>query len=264
MWRHAAAALLIAGVLSACAPRGAPRPPALGSPTLPEIGDLLDTVRARRASIRGLRAVARIAYSTGDDSRKARQILVAERPDRLRLEMLSPFGTVFVLATQNGRLAAYAPDDRAVYRGSASPDNLARYMQVDLPVSTAIDLILGTPPIESGKREPVLSREDDLVKLWQEDGRRVYVTWFTDRLEPARYEQRDEEGRVLLRASYAAFREVASVRVPTEITVELPWSGQRVDIRLGDPEVNPVLADATFVLETPAGIREIALDQQTP
>lgn len=255
-----AVAALAAMAVAGCAPRRAEPPPPATSLELPNGADLLGSLRARRDSIRGVRAVARMSYTVGGESRRARQILVAERPDRLRLEVLSPFGTVFVLATNNGRLAAYVPEERAVYRGSASADNLARYMQVDLPVSTAVDLILGTPPMD-GRREPVVSREDGLLKLWQDAGRRVYVTWFTEQLDPARYEQRDEEGRVLLRASFAAFGEVAGVRLPTEIGIELPWSQQRIDISLREPEVNPALADATFALETPPGIREIPLDQ---
>src|SRR6185436_3243993 len=205
-WTVAALAVLM---LAGCGPR---RVEPLLSPTsidLPAGADLLGSLRARRESIRGLRALARLTYTVEGDSRRTRQILVAERPDRLRLEVLSPFGTVFVLATDRGQLAAYVPEEGTVYRGSASADNLARYMQVDLPVSTAVDLILGTPPMDA-RREPVVSREDGLVKLWQDAGQRVYVTWLTDRLEPARYEQRDDEGRVLLRANFMAFSEVAS------------------------------------------------------
>ena len=76
-------------------------------------------------------------------------------------------------------------------RCSASADNVARYLQIDLPVSTAVDLLLGTPPMESD-RDAVVSGEGGELKLWQDAGRRVYVTWFNRELEPIRYEQRDE------------------------------------------------------------------------
>lgn len=260
MRRWAVAALAVMAV-AGCAPRRIEQLPPPTSLELPAAADLLGSLRARRESIRGLRAVARMSYTVDGDSRRARQILVAERPDRLRLEVLSPFGTVFVLATDKGQLAAYVPEEGVVYRGRASADNLARYIPIDLPVSTAVDLILGTPPMD-GRREPVVSREDGLLKLWQDAERRVYVIWFTDRLDPARYEQRDEEGRVLLRASFADFSDVASVRLPMQIGVELPPSQQRIDIALREPEVNPVVADATFALQTPPGIREIVLDRE--
>jgi hypothetical protein len=186
-------------------------------------------------------------------------MLAVERPDRLRLEVLSPFGAVFVLATGGGRLSAYVPDERAVYRGAASAENLARYTQVDLPVSTAVDLILGTPPLDEGMGG-VVSLNEGLVELWQDGGSKVDVAWFTGRLDPVRYEQRDPDGRVVLRARFDAFAEIGGIRLPTQVQMELPGSQQRVDIALGEPELNPVLAGALFELQTPAGMRDVALD----
>jgi outer membrane lipoprotein-sorting protein len=258
--RRRVGAALIAVVIAGCAAREPIRPAAPSAAPLPRGEDLLGSLSARRASIRGLRAMARMAYTAEGESRSTRQLMIAERPDRLRLEVLSPFGTVFVLTTGSGRLAAYVPDERTMYRGSASADNLARYTQIDLPASDAVDLLLGTPPL-AGDRASVVSEEDGLLKLWQDAGGKVYVTWFTDRLEPARYEQRDSEGRVLLRARYGAFTDVAATRLPSELEVELPSSQQRINISYRQSEANPPLADTTFALITPPGSREIALDR---
>ena len=50
------------------------------------------------------------------------------------------------------------------------------------------------------------------------------------------------------------------MRVPTQLGIELPPSQRRIDIALSETEVNPVLADAVFALETPAGSKEVDLD----
>jgi hypothetical protein len=101
--------------------------------------------------VRGVRA--RLRYSAPEESRSAKQLVIAERPDRLRFEILSPFGAVFVLTAADGALAAWTRSESTVYRGSASAENLQRYAQVDLPVATAVDLLLGTPPLrERGRR----------------------------------------------------------------------------------------------------------------
>ena len=94
--RRWAVAALAALALAGCSPRRFEPPSPATSIDLPAGSDLLGSLRARRDSIRGLRALARLTYTVEGDSRRARQILVAERPDRLRLEVLSPFGTVFV------------------------------------------------------------------------------------------------------------------------------------------------------------------------
>jgi outer membrane lipoprotein-sorting protein len=205
-------------------------------------------VEARRGTIQSLRAVARVRYTSPSESRRAKQIIVAERPDRLRLEVLSPFGTVFVLSATDGTLAAYSRDESTVYRGSASPENLARYAGVDLPIAMAVDLLLGTPPV-GGAEGGVVSRSERGVQLWQNTAQGAQVTWFTALFEPVRYEQRDAEGYVQLRATFDAFASVDGMRLPTLLDLELPPSRERIEIMLRDPEVNPVLARSVFALE---------------
>lgn len=248
-------------VLGGCAVRQKPAPlPAPGLSEPPALAELLRAVETRRDRIQSLRAVARMRYSSPNETRKAKEIIVAERPDRLRLEVLSPFGTVFVLAARDGTLAAYSRDEATVYRGVASPENLARYAGVDLPIPMAIDLLLGTPPVD-GAADGVVSRSDEGVELWQNRARGSQVTWFTTLLEPIRYEQRDEDGYVRLRASFEAYASVDGMRLPTSLDLELPPSRERIEITLRDPEVNPMLARSVFTLEAPPGSREIDLDR---
>ena len=257
-------ALLAAGMLTGCAARQPPdRPARYVEEHLPEADDLLQSLAERRAALHSLRTLARLTYTTPEDSRRAKQLLVAERPDRLRFEVLSPFGTVFVLAASDGTLAAYARDEATVYRGAASAENLERYAQVDLPITTAVDLLLGTPPLHPGN-DAVVSLDERQVKLWQDDDRDVQVAWFSATLDPVRYERRNDEGQVLVRATFANYLDVDGVRVATELGLELPQLQRRIDIALSDLEVNMTLADAVFSLETPNGSAEINLDQVNP
>ena len=89
----------------------------------------------------------------------------------------------------------------------------------------------------------------------------VQVAWFSPALEPLRYEQRDADGRVLLRTTFGQYAAIDGIRLPTRIGIELPVAQRRIDIALAEPEVNPVLAAAVFVLETPAGSKEVDLDR---
>jgi outer membrane lipoprotein-sorting protein len=247
-----------------CGPRQATPPgPAVPLAPLPRREDLLRSLSERRAAVQSLRTLARTTVTTDGDSYRARELIIAARPDRLRFEVLSPFGSEFVVATSDGLLAAYERGEATFYRGTASAENLARYARVALPVETAVDLLLGTPPVGAGGLG-VVSREEGLVKLWQEGGRTVHVTWFGDALDPVRYEQRDREGRVLLRASFGDYAPVQGVSLPTRIELDLPWSGQRIDIDLRDPELNPPLSDTVFALATPPGSRVVDLDRMTP
>ncbi len=249
-------------LIAGCAARQAAGPP---SPTgevrrLPSVDELTSAVGTRRAAVHSVRAQARLEYSSPVESRRAKQILLVARPDRLRLEVLSPFGAVFVMTARDGMLAAWDRGEATVYRGEASANNLGRYAHVDLPIETAVDFLLGTPPIDP-HAEGVVAEEKGRIRLWQRHRNRVEVTWFTPDLDPLSFEEQDVGGHVLLRVGFAQYGDVPGGRLPTQITLEQPALQRRIDIELRDPEVNPVLADAAFALETPPGSKEIDLDQ---
>jgi hypothetical protein len=168
------AVLLVAG----CAARSTPRPADRAVGLLPEAPQILAALAERRAALHSVRAMARLSYTAPDESRRAKQLVVVERPDRLRFEILSPFGALFVLTAADGSLAAWARDESTVYRGTASAENLQRYAQVDLPVATAVDLLLGTPPLGDDPGS-VVSVDGDAIELWQERGALVQVAWFS-------------------------------------------------------------------------------------
>jgi outer membrane biogenesis lipoprotein LolB len=222
MRRAAIAVLTTAVALAGCSTRPAPGPPAAAG-TRVDAASIV-AADARRAALRSVRAWARLAYESPDESHRAKQLLIAERPDRLRMEIFSPFGAVFVLTAADGALAAYDRGASTLYRGAASADNLRRYTQMDLPVAGAVDLILGTPPVDAA--EPgVVSVDGEAIELWRalpDGGARV--VWYSAALLPLRYEDQDRDGRVRLRAAYEAYATIEGVPVATELRIELPLS----------------------------------------
>lgn len=261
--RAAAALAAVLALAAGCAPK--PPPPAAALPAPLSARQILDSLAARRAAVHSLRAFARLSYSSPEDSHKAKQLIAAERPDRLRLEVFSPFGAVFVLAAGHGTLAAWVRDESTVYRGPASAANLYRYSGVDLPVETAVDIVFGTPPLADDPHSVVTAEPDGTVEIWQEDNNgSARAAWFSPALDLLRYERRDADGRVPLRATFADYAEVDGQRVATAIGIELPLDQRRLDLDLADVEVNPVLPDSLFVLDTPTGSREVEIDGAGP
>jgi outer membrane lipoprotein-sorting protein len=260
--RGAALALLSAVLVTGCAAHVVGKPRRGTGELAMDPNEIVRDIRARRAEIHSVRAVARMAYHTAETSHRIRQVIVAERPDRLRWEVLSPFGTAFVLTANNGMIAAYAPGEDKLYRGVASPENLARYASVDLSVPTVVNLLLGTPPLAPGGLL-VVSRDGEDLKLWQDLDDRVSTYWFNALLDPVRFERQDEEGNVLLSATFGDPVQIGAIRLPTHLTFEVPASDQRIDIELRDPEVNPDLPDNLFVLRTPSGVKEVDIDEVT-
>jgi len=265
MWRRrrgtaGCVVLLAAASLYGCAasrPPSPQRPPA----TLPSVAELDAALATRRSALQGLRAVARLRYTDGADTASARQAVVVERPDRVRVEVLSMLGAVFLLVTDHGQLTAYVRDEHTVYRGAASPQNLARYARIGVPIDALVDLLLATPAAGDGGGPADVSFDPQrgAVLLQRAGDGATYRVWFSDRALPVAAEVWDSAGDTAWRARFEAYREAGGLAVATHVAVELPASAQALDVVLQDVDVNPRIDRSIFALQTPPGSRLVEL-----
>jgi hypothetical protein len=249
---------VLCALAGGCAAVQPPAPPAL-APPLPDAATLAQAIERQRLARTSLRALARVKYSGPEETGRARQVVLVERPARLRFEVLSAFGSVFVLTADNGTLAAYVPKESTVYRGRASRRNLERYARVDLSVPDAVELLLGTPPARDG-RNAVVSFEaaSDSIALWREVEDGAQVVWFNRALQPVATEERGADGTARWRARFGAFA-ADHAELPARIAIELP-ADRRIELELSEIEVNPVLAGPLFTFVTPPGAHDVLLD----
>jgi len=254
------AVLLVATLLDGCA---AWRPPSPHRPPdpLPSVAQLDAALAQRRSALQGLRALARLRYTDGTDSTSARQALVIARPDRVRVEVLSMLGAVFLLVADHGQLSAYVRDEHTVYRGAASPRNLARYARIGLPIEALVDLLLATPVAGDGRRRAEVSFDPqrDAVLLQRTSDGDTYRVWFSDQVLPVAAELCDPAGETAWRARFEEYREAGGLAVATHVAVELPASAQAMDLVLQDVDVNPRVDPAIFALQVPPGSRLVEL-----
>lgn len=256
-------AVLTAMLLAGCALREPPKPPpAAGMPSNPRLAveRITASMSARRAALQGFRSLAQLTYRTAENAQRAKHVIVAQRPDRLRFEVLSLLGSVFVLTARDGQLTAYVPRESTVYRGAASRANFARYTRVDLSVHSAIDLLLGTPPLSRDGATSV-ALDQGLLRFTQDNGGRTQLAWFDGDLTLVRYESRAADGHVTVRASFAAYERIGGIPIATRLHLELPDAAEQIEIALREPEVNPVLPDTLFTLAAPRGSREVDIDR---
>jgi hypothetical protein len=251
-----AVGLLCAG----CAAKRAPTP-RLAPAVLPAALDLEAALRARRDALRSLRALARLRYQAPEDSGTSREAIVVARPDRLRVEVLSLFGSVFVLTADNGEIRAYAREERTLYRGSASPQNLWRYARLGLPVSDLVALVLGTPPPRQGQRPQVgFDADTGWVRLLQQLDEGVQIVWFSDAALPVAAEQRGADDHAQWRATFSDYEVHDGVPVATHIGIEWPPEQRSMQIALEQVDVNPALDNSIFALQAPPGSKVVDLD----
>ena len=260
-----ASVLLVCGCATL---RGRPQVPRV-TPAAPlSAEELLSAVESRSTAIRSFRALAEMRYVGPRGQLGVREVVVVERPNHLRLEMMSAFGVALQIATDGERLCAYHRGDQAYYRGRATTQNLARFIRVDLAVEDVVDLLIGIPPRRSRIGQPTLAFEPPLA-LWRVTTalaeHRSLTLWFDpDSMLPTRALELDGRGGTRYGARYADYTTLSGIAMPTTVRFELPEQAAQVDLRYSDVSLNPDLAAGLFCFDPPPGAKVVDLDQLPP
>jgi hypothetical protein len=228
---------------------------------MPSAADLEAQLAARRQAVHSLRALAHLRYHDSQQSGTSREALIVVRPDRVRIEVLSMLGSVFLVTTNQGAITAYARQEDTVYRGAASPENLERYARVGLPVSDLIDIVLATPAPQPPDHDRVFfDAAIGAVRLVRTLGDREQSVWFSPASIPVAAEERDDDGQLTWFATFGGYEDHGGVPIATQLTIDLPRWSRSLRLRLRDVDVNPSLDNAVFAFQTPPGCKEVTLE----
>ncbi len=253
-------AVIAVTMATGCAARRPLAPAA--PPVLPAAAELQAVLAQRREAVRSLRALAHIRYRAPEGSNSSRDAIIVARPDRLRVEVLSLFGSLFVLAADDGLLTAYARQENTVYRGHASPENLWRYVRLTLPVNVLVDVILGTPsPQPATAGQVSFDAASGSVRLREEMAQGVRVVWFSPTQLPLGTETQSSDGQTQWRATFDRYEDRAGVALATHIALEVPEWQRSLEIALEDIDLNPDLDAGVFAVQIPPGSKVVDLDQ---
>lgn len=210
----------------------------------------------RASLLRSLRALATVYYWGTDGRGSFQEAVLVLRPDRLRLETLSPLGAVSIVTVDGGEARIHHPKEGVFYRGKSSRENLFRYTQIPLGLDDLTSILMGLPPI--GKASDWVGAGNSISKEI-EGGGREFVTFDHVGL-PIKWERADPLGRIELAALFSDFSPTPAGLFPFTIALEDRLLERRLEIRYEGPEVNAPLPLALFTQEKPANAREIPLE----
>jgi len=255
--RQAAALAALLG-LAGC-PR-APPPDLSADPA-----ELLAAVRARDSRVLRVSGRARLRVEGAGSSASFEAMVAAERPDRLRLDLLDFFGSpVARLSVSGGRFALLDARRRTWIRGRASPRALGRLLGVPLPVEDLVAAACGTAVLIDGRPVGAVPGRGVMELVLEGGGReqRLEVggeaALVSSRLsrpgggpEPAAPE-----------LDFAAFARRQGLRFPGEVVLAVAGGRFRAELRYGpDLALNGPGDPALFATEVPAGAPVEELDE---
>jgi hypothetical protein len=255
------AALALAGVALlpavGCHPRQPPPDLSL------DPAQLLIQVQAAQSPLDRVRGDARLRIRSSKGSGTVRQFTAAQRPDRIHLEELDFFGNpVAVLVAAGGRFSFYDARQKVLYRGAATPANLARLVPLPLSAEDLVSILLGTAPLLDGR--PVSAVPDDgrlrlrleatgaAQELWVGAHAAVEKAARTDaggagpRSWEVEFFRREERDGALFPGSFTLRSR------PGQVDVELTWT---------EVEVNGALDPRLFEPPAPKGARVVEVGE---
>lgn len=245
--------LALAGCLSAPPPPAGDLLPVDPATALHLLGEF----QAASTSARTLRGVAQLRVTGSGGTRSGTQVLLVQAPDRLRTELLGPFGTpVLSLVIDTGELQALLPLDGAYYSGPASIENLAPLLRLPLQAEELIGLLLHRFALVSGEIRVFQTGAGGWQVHGGADGLREVLSFDASRhLTGIR---RLADGRLLLAVEYAQFGKGDGF--PRLVTVEVPGEAS-ARLEFSEVELDAPLDDARFRITPPPNVRRFRLDE---
>jgi len=214
---------------------------------------LLNRLDHNASAFQSLKGMAKVKVVTPEKTLRANQVILAEKPDRLRAEMLSPFGqTLMVLASDGKDFKVSLPSSGDFYQGEATAANLARFTRLPFEIADLVNLLLYQVPVipyrsfhvilqGTDHYELVLEGEDDLVQEVQFDR--------DLRLTQAVFVQ---NGHTILKVAYADFSDSQN-EFPLKTSIEVPASQAEAELFFTQVTTNVAIPAQRFVLVPKAG-----------
>ncbi len=221
--------------------------------------ELAQSLIRRNSELKSLRTLAGVYYSGAEGRQSFQEVVLVQRPDRLRLETLSPMGALLILTASADEMAGFHTREGVFYRGKSSIENLYRFTQIPLSVGELTAVLMGLPP-SAGEAEwknegPSIVR--DLRAGWKEA-----ITFHPSQSWAIRWQRLSPEGKVEISARFSDFIDTPAGPFPLKIVLEAPTQQRRLEITYKEPELNVDLATALFVQQKPENAREVPLDSQ--
>ncbi len=236
-----AAGALAPLLLSACALFG--RPPAF-EPIAGEDEAMrarVERVVADAQARQTLRAVGKLHIEGPNGSGSVKQVVLVERPSRLRLESLNPLGQAATLLVTDGARYAFF-DGKALEDGEVSAELLRERLGLALSPDDAVLALLAAP------REPLAWPP---VAVRGRGAEREVVIGsqslrFAESGELAAIESLDASGALEWSAEYGPWRDVPGGRYPVSLALWFPATRLRAELELSSVELNPPLDAGLF------------------
>lgn len=240
--------MLLLLLLGACA-----RPPEPVWIDVPTANELIEILHSRAGTVSRLDTAASVSITAQGKHFSTQQFILAEQPDRVRVDALTGFGQLVMQLASDGDVLSVllnTTNPPRFYRGSASEENFARFVRLPLPPQLLVAMLLYDPPVFAYQQTQVRSRDDQLELLLVNDT--FTQTFIFDgqlNLTGSEYAQHQE---IMLAVDYSRF--AAADGFPRRIVLNMPQEDVLLAMVINELTLNGEIPAERFFLQAPENI----------
>jgi hypothetical protein len=233
----------------------------------PSAEDLLQSVHARQAAVRGINVETRATSWLGGERVRGTVQMLVDRGGQLRFEAeVSLQGTVAALAVDHEQFTFIDYQKHLFRKGPACPENVAGLIRIPLAPTEVAAILLGDIPLPDGGKASAVDwdsrRGADVLAVESQLGARLWLGLRRPNAQVAAWDVVFVEGLDVgahgrWRVSYEDFERVSGVAMPRLVRFAEPSKDfdDGVEIKIRERVLNPTFPDKAFTLEVPPGYR---------
>jgi outer membrane lipoprotein-sorting protein len=227
----------------------------------PSADEVVAALAVREAALANFRGQALLVYDGPQGTTRSSQMIAVQSPDRVRIDVMSPFGPSYTVAAYGDRLRAYDRGEKILYVGSTTPENLRKYTRVPLRIEVLAMLIRGLPPLIAGQGAGRIEAGASSW-LWEaniEGAGTLRVELGRPDLRPLRASVTAATPADALYVEFEQYKDVDGVAVPHRIRARL-GDGGVVELRYSRIWRAVRLTATAFQIDPPSEVRVVGMD----
>ena len=198
---------------------------------------------------RSIRAFVKLRIDSEQGKGTVRAVIVAERPDRLRLETLNMLGQTQTLLAVDGNTFGFYDGRSSVERGTTGPQVLRQRLGLDVEPLEAVALLLASPTLPGDSPRRISALRVKGAPVQSEERRAEFDAGsvrFAGAGELREVATVDPRGRLRWQAEFEGWRDVPGGRYPSQLRIAFPETGLRAELSVEEVELNAALDAQLF------------------
>lgn len=225
--------------------------------------ELVSRLQAGKPQVQSFEAKGRLTFLSPQRNYSGTTLIKGRLPNTVRADVLDFLGRSLLYFYSNDQeVQVLSPKEGKLFRGAATPGNLAAFIPPALTLPQALRLMVGDLPLSPGQPAKWAHEADQghyLLEWRYPDGVSKERLWLEDReLRPVKEEWFGPDGQLRFVADFSNYGQTAP-GLPGQVKVKTLKPQGELRLSYSEMLVNPPFKETDLSLPKPAGVTEVPL-----